>query len=578
MPAHPSFNNTAYELTDQMSDDQFASPDHVAESLGGTGFPPADSPRMDYLLGDFLSMDAFAGPSTPVIPSIASVDHPSCLAEGIGGMWFGLIHVFPRDINLGNILGTVQVTIDIFNADFVPHDYEDWTNNAGAGVSLNNPSFPHTLPSMNGLVLTLTVTPDGPPAVDSTLVYDFDSSSILVVQPISFTRLVPIVFPPERKIREELSWLTDVHRSVNGKEQRVSLRKNPRQLYDLGFFREDSLERQRLENLLFDWQARLFGLPIWTDVMYLAAPVGVGESSVSVDDTSFADMRDGGLAVIWDSEANYEVLNVDVVSAGSFTLSSTTTKAFSAGTQVYPLRTAFVESPPRIRRHPVGGANYRIRFLVSDNGANLADVSAFSAFDGKVLLDDPNFVREEVAESFDRSVQVFDGGTGLISQISLWDVSRRGSAKRFRPQNRQAMWQIRQLLHALRGRQVSFYLPTFARDLTPVTDLVSASTTLDVVNVGYSDFVGARQPKNIVRVVETDGTTTIRTVLSSAELSEDVERLTIDTGWPSNIAVADIERIDLVEKVRFDTDTMIIIHDDFQGRGTITVPVIAVLE
>lgn len=577
MATWPSFNNTAYELTDQMSDDQME-PGYTSGALGGVGDPPADSPRMDYELGDFLLAEPAAGPSTPVIPSISSVSHPSCLAEGIGGLWFGMIHVTPREIALGNILGTVQTTIDIFNADYSSHDYDAFTNNAGAGISLNNPSLPVAIASMNGLVLTLTVTPDGPPSVDSTLVYDFDTSTIIVTQPISLTRLVPITFAPEKKIREELAWLTDIHRAVSGKEQRIALRKNPRQLYDLGFLREDGVERQRLENLLFDWQARLFGLPIWTDVMYLTSDVSISDTTINVDDTSYADLRDGGLAIIWTSETEYEVLNIDTVSASSFTLSSATTKAFTAGTQVFPMRTAHIEAPPRIRRYPVGAANYRIRFLVTDNDANLADVSAYSSFNSKVLLDDPNFVRETVAESYDREVRVFDGGTGLLSQISKWDVSRRGSAKRFRPQSRAALWQIRQLLHALRGRQVSFYLPTFAKEFTLDQPLVISSTAMDIANVGYTDFTDSRQPRDVVRVVETDGTETIRSVSAAAELSEDVERLTVDSGWPDNIAIADVERIDIVEKVRFDTDTFVIIHDDFQGRATITAPTKAVLD
>lgn len=578
MAAHPSFNNTAYELTDQMSDDQME-PGYVSEALGGVGAPPADSPRMDYLLGDFLKTDAdYAGPSTPVIPSISSINHPSCGLEGIGGLWFGMIHVVPREITLGDILGIVQVTIDIFNADYAPHNYSAFTNNAGAGISLNNPGLPVAIASMNGLVLTLTVTPDGPPSVDSTLIYDFDSSATLVVQPISLTRLVPITFAPEKKIREELAWLTDVHRAINGKEQRIALRKNPRQLYDLGFLREDGIERQRLENLIFDWQARLFGLPVWTDVMYLTSDVSISDTTINVDDTSYADLRDGGLAIIWTSETEYEILNIDTVSTSSFTLSSGATKAFTAGTQVFPMRIAHVEAPPRIRRHPVGAVNYRIRFLVTDNDANLADVSAYSSFNSKVLLDDPNFVSETVAESYDRNVQIFDGETGLLSQISKWDVSRRGSAKRFRSQNRQALWQIRQLLHALRGRQVSFYLPTFAKEFTLDQPLVISSVTMDIVNVGYTDFTNSRQPRNVLRVVETDGTKTIRTVSAAAELSEDVERLTVDSGWPANIAIADVERIDVVEKVRFDTDTFVIIHDDFQGRAEIVAPVMAVLD
>ena len=192
-------------------------------------------------------------------------------------------------------------------------------------------------------------------------------------------------------------------------------------------------------------------------------------------------------------------------------------------------------------------------------------------------VDDPNF-GERATESYAMKTVLVDGGTGIAQTFTTNTRGRRVSRKEWITESRQKLWEVRQLLHYLRGRQISFYLPTFSKELTPSQDLANASTALDVVNNGYTTFTQSRQPRDEIRVVETDGTTYDRSVVSSAELSADEERLTVSSAWPSTIAKGDVERIEILEKVRLESDRVRLTHGELCGDAVIVASTRSVLE
>ena len=97
-------------------------------------------------------------------------------------------------------------------------------------------------------------------------------------------------------------------------------------------------------------------------------------------------------------------------------------------------------------------------------------------------------------------------------------------------------------------------------------------------NFGYNRFVQDRNPRQIIRLVLKDGTTAIRTVLSSLEVSLTEEEITVDSNWGVDADLDEIERVDYLTKVRMDSDTVRIQHKDTRGTAEITIPVKAVLE
>lgn len=555
---------------------------------------------------------AAAAYALPTVPPKPIVDDPAALAAAFAGAatdaaqqaaenvvgflgslgssstpgldFYERFHVLPRAIDAGNILSTTNIAVEVFSAFRTTTQF--WTgfdNNAGEGVAFTAPpTLPLAFAPMAGVALTLQITLNGPAVVDSTLDYEFTITGLIAI-PITFKRVILFSVAPELPYEETLEWLTDVLEHSDFTEQRVAVRKNPRQLLAWEIMVEDGRERSILENALLDWQTRQFGLPVWHEATPLAGAITGGSTTViTVASTADADYRDGELIVVYESQTKFDVLNLVSRTATTLTVLNPPTNSYAPLADlvlVAPLRLGILAGDPRGSRFRTGQDRLSARFRVRDNDANLADASSFPTFNSKVLLDDFNFVDGTMPEEFRQRMVVLDGLSGLTAEFARPDRHRRASEKRFVVSTKAALWRVRKLLHFLRGRQVSFYLPTFSSDLVPTATMSSGASTLAVQNVGYTNFVRSRQPKNVIRVVPADGSAAfIRTIVSSTVADASTENITISGTWPSTLTPAQILRLEFVEKARLDSDAIRISHRRGGMARSITCPVVTVLE
>jgi uncharacterized protein YqfB (UPF0267 family) len=474
------------------------------------------------------------------------------------------------------------VTLDVYNAYlFETKQLQDVINNLGGGASIIDlPSLPYNLAPQTSLILTLQVSPDGPSTINGTLDFDTDEPYLVQVR-VSGTRVVVFPFEPEAPFIERLQFLTDVFVHKDGTEQRVSLRKAPRQVFDLKLRREDGVERQRVDFLLFDWQSRVFGFPMWHEPTLLTADVVAGATSINVQDATLSDFRVGSLAIIYESETKFDALEVATVGSTTISFSTSISQNYSAasGVRVMPMRTAISSQPAKEAKYAVNLCDFDLTMRVLDNDVDLSDLTGWPTYNSKILLSDPNAITGTLDGLIERELTVFDGsGGGKFSQVSTWNRARHSSAKTFVSTTRSRLWAIRKLLHALRGRQVSFYLPTFTKDVTLAVSYSSGSAAITIVNVGYSRYAKQRTPKVDVRVILNDGTIFTRTIANSSEIDVNTEQLTLSSAISQNISPSDVSRIEFLEKVRIDSDEIVIEHRSANGEANIGFPVKVVLE
>jgi hypothetical protein len=243
------------------------------------------------------------------------------------------------------------------------------------------------------------------------------------------------------------------------------------------------------------------------------------------------------------------------------------------------LRIAVIVGLVKGSRYPTMHNKTSVTFRVKDNDVDLADVSAFSSYDGKVLLDDPNGLVGQVREEFQQDKITIDNKTGITYESSPWGHNKRISNKTFVAVNREGQWNVRRLLYALRGKQVSFYLPTYSTDLTLDLDIASGQPIMNIVYIGYTQFVAQRSGRNIVRVNFKDGSTpVIKEVLSSSVVSATREALTLDSNFASDIDMDDVSRIDYIDLVRFNSDKITLKHLRGDRMVKISSPVISVFD
>lgn len=396
-------------------------------------------------------------------------------------------------------------------------------------------------------------------------------------------------FQPESPINETLRFLTNTFDHLDGSEQRVNLRKAPRQEFELRFMVEDDV-RQKFENILFGTLAAEFDLPVWGEPLMLIEDASATDTSVTVYDpaslpsdlgytTAYNDFRSGFKAFVWQDENTYELVSdLDLSTPGEISFMAGLANSYDVGTKVYPVRPAIIKGSPKVVRHAVHLTEYTIQFCVTDNDIDIADNSAFATFNSLPLVDDPNAIADTIQELWSQNITIIDGATGLFRSVSRWDVARRGSAKTWVTTTRQRIWEIRQLLHYLRGRQKPFYLPTFSPEVEASQNLSSSNANLVVFDRGYTTYTQSRNPRNVVRIALTNGTVYNRTVQSSSQTSPTEETLVLDSNHPGNVNVADIARIDFLEKVRLDSDDIGITHNNAVGSASIGVAVRSVLE
>lgn len=529
-----------------------------------------------YLLGTWTFVDAKSD-------KVTEADHAGHLGyEAVGTFdWFESFHVIPRRFDFGNLLTTQQESIEVYSA--FRDDEHTWTsfvNNAGAGVTLlGQPSLPAVFGPQTGVQMTLEVDTTGEANVDSTLDFVFDTGTTVV--PITLQRVVLFPLRPESGYLELLEFLTEIIEHDDGSEQRIAWRKNPRQLFDWSIIVEDGASRSRIENILYEWQRRVFGIPVWHEQTKLTASATAGSTVINVESTANRDFREGGLVLIYQSDTVNDVGTIAAggIASGSITLETGVISSYAAGTLLIPLRTGSIRGVVQGSRYPSGAQEMTIKFRVDDNDANLADTSSWTMLNSKVLLDDNNAIAGTLSETFDQQVTIIDNQTGKVYQSSGWAYHSRISAKTFWTNSLAGLWKVRQLLHALRGRQVSFYLPTFASDLQPVADLVSGSQTMTITNVGYNQFVRQRQNKNIIRITFKDGSTPlIRTITNSTLIDANTESITVNSAWGANITLAEIDKVMFVEEVRFSSDTIRIQHTPGQRTVRIGATVKTVFE
>lgn len=524
-------------------------------------------------------------------------------ACNFGQDWYEKIHILPRvKIDFGNIITLVE------NSYWVHSAFRDdavalatLTNNASPGIDFPNLTVPSTVYPMETLLdptstsnslgiglgslvaLKIQAPQDGLAIFDTNVVFGFGAPANDVELLVKGQRLVLMPQHYEAPVKEVLSWLTDVIQSIDGTEQRIALRKQPRQVFDVTYLL-DGNDRQRMQALLFDWMDNIFGFPVFHERIFLTAQASVGTTTYSVSGADQVDLRVGGLALVMTNNYTYDVIEINSLTATSVVSTSPSLNAYPAGTMLMPLRTVRILNAVTGSKYRYGDLEeFRIQFEVTDNDSGAVTGSttpgSWSIYNSRVMFDDPNFFDSgsNMQAQYNRRIYRIDNQTGKVTQSSPWDRNKVGLEKGFFLRNRADLLAFRKLLTSLRGKQKSFYLPTFTNDLTLAANLVISTDTMDIEAVEYVRLVRNRLPMSLFKITFTDGTSLVRTVTASATVSTSVERLTLNTTWPANRTIAQVSRIEFYELVRFDTDEISITHERI-GVAKCKVPVLRVFD
>lgn len=309
------------------------------------GFPPVLSADLDQhsasfgggVLGSPGAPGALAG--TGVV-ALVSQGLAGSEAPMFGGELFEKVLVLPRAHDAGFVLSPTAWDVEVWNT----HRREaraltgiTVTGSGGLQVTGGLGDTATFGPGQSSIYLA-TLAGQGDATIQATATWNFTGETGADMT-VAGTRLT--LFSPRcdwsEPFRERLGWLSTVLTSYAGAEQRAALRTEPRVTVTFRVTATTPRETAALETLLFGWQARTFGVPLWPQKSPLLAPAAPGDLSLQVDSTLRPGFKAGGLVALWTNPHTWRAFQVARIEGATLHLERQVIEAWPAGAWVVPV-------------------------------------------------------------------------------------------------------------------------------------------------------------------------------------------------------------------------------------------------
>lgn len=374
-------------------------------------------------------------------------------------------------------------------------------------------------------------------------------------------------FPAAQEIMEVLEWRTDVLTSRAG-EQRIALRARPREIVTFRH-RLDALGMARAAELARAGFAGDWHVPLWHMALQPVADLVQGATEILLD-TGLSDFRSGELAAISVDGREAAAVSIASVQADRLILAEPLVLQLPSPAvdapriTVAPIRAGVLTSAIEVTRRRQGDGTVTASFLLRDAPELTAPV--LPTYLGRPVQTDPSLVRRPLSASLRRVVEYVDNGFGPVVAEPVRDIFERGETITLKAQGPAARHALRRWLWSLRGRQVSFWLPTWGRELQLRAAMTSGSTQMRVAPV-------ASLPAYVGRAILLEMPSALRFRTITAAIAEDADhRLTLSSNLGEPVPL--MTKAHFLTAMRADADRVEIQHGAVAS--DVTLPVIEI--
>ena len=341
---------------------------------------------------------------------------------------------------------------------------------------------------------------------------------------------------------EKLEFLTDVHESINGKEERIPLRDKARQTLGFSYvwFRQFMAAAS---NQFWGGIRSRFAIPMAFE--YQPIPDMADSDFISFDTAgSIADLRPG-LALIRHS-TGFAVVEIEAVEPDGYQLADSITVSAA---KIVPLRVCIVDGDIATEANGLQ-LHAAINFVVEEGPEYTGEVP--EQYKGDDLYFMPLLLEgDTLPVAISQQQSIVDSITGTFEQFSNWDKPKPTKNLRTLLKGKQQLRDYKRWLFRRKGRLNAFWLPTYERNINIVSTGIVANW-FDVQSDSYMDF--AQQRKHIA--VQIDGIWQPHEITDVVQSGPDTARLTVSPAL--YVEAADIQRISYLGLYRLNADAVTI--------------------
>lgn len=367
-------------------------------------------------------------------------------------------------------------------------------------------------------------------------------------------------FQPQTQLREQMEWTTEVIRCRSA-EQRICLRNTPRTTikYDFVLFAQ---EIEAAAILSRQWSSNEFLLPFWQDFEY-SGTIASGATIIYVSSTANKRYNVGEyLFIIETNNQQYEIAIINDVNSSYIEIESPITLSFDQAV-VMPCYPCYMKAPFQFQKYSAKYFTANAEFILTDD-LQVGTNNNYPVFQDSYVLNDRPIVFGKINESHIREFEGFKNIAGPIFYSELYTYPVSNTAVSWSFHEKAGLWNFRQWMHYVKGKQGSFYIPRWTRDFVPVVNINSSDNFIIVKENSYyiDSYIGN------ACLIKNDGTQIYFTVVSWQFFATNQYKMNTSQVIGENIQIVDIEIITRMPRMRLDSD---VIEYNYKDSGTVDV-------
>ena len=398
-----------------------------------------------------------------------------------------------------------------------------------------------------------SVTMNGPSTIGATVYFNFselfaDSTPYCM---IVGSRVMIWLWMPREEFTEEMCWNTNVIQTRNG-EQRIAYLDAPRQTYNFSF----SLPSDRYSDVKTSvdrFAHGVWGLPIWKEHSTVSATAGA--SAIDFD-TSCADYQEGGWAMLWESPDKATTLLITTVRVDGIDIDPVLGDTYE-NAWIMPMQRAILPEGMEFTRTPGQDAAATASFLCNDT-VDLSDTSPYTQYRSYDVVTNGHYAIDDLSERIIRPTTQIDNGQGPITVLETQDYTQFARTLGLWTETKEDLWALQQWLHARRGRQKPFWLPTYNQDFTLAATITALTTDIEITG-GRALSVYGTFPCDFMMQL-TDGSVYYRRIVTATTAPGGNTTLSIDSALGREVTRHQVVLWCFMDLVRFNSDAITLRH------------------
>lgn len=498
-----------------------------------------------------LGAPAAADPSVP-----QALSTPMLANEGILTDYYGRIFVIPKIIDLRNPpLGQPQ-PYSIWNAYFSSNTLSSIVPVNDTGL-VNSASAPDVFNELQLKDYSITVTAAAPIQSEAAFTFNFTNGSDTLYFRIQRALLVTV--RPDRPIKHDIRYKTDIHRARKGNEQRFSVYPFPRQefTYDITYLSDAELRKVRDD--MFTGLPAPVVLPLWFEPFRITTEALASQADI-YGDFLYRDFGvDAFVYVMRRDETAGELAEVQTITDSQITLKNVLNNTYPAGSYVYPASFVQQHDMSGFDRYPVNAGRRTLSGFQTAMTALGGKEASVTMYNSMLLLDVRPLANENPGEDFFSNLDIIDFGAATETN-SYQDYARITGQRQYLARTR-ADWQYWKLvLDTLVGSREPFYHSTYRDDLVLASQPSQGGTELVVTDEpNYATRWFNSPAHKHLRLLTTAGDS-YHEVTSATDNLDGTISLTLNPPLTDDPDWSTILQISFLEQVRLGSDIVTVYH------------------